>query len=70
MRNDLEDVQHVFQRILQRSATEDESRMAIEFLHEAVLNVPQDSAPSTNTLTPLAQLAHLLLLSNETFYVD
>lgn len=69
-RNNEDDVNRVFQRILQRSATDIEKQMAIEFLSESVRNAQQETAPAVNTLPPLAQLAQLLLLSNETFYVD
>lgn len=70
VRNNEEDVNRVFQRILQRSATDIEKRMAIEFLSESGNNAQQENSPTVNTLPPLAQLAQLLLLSNETFYVD
>lgn len=70
VRNNEEDVNRVFQRILQRSATDVEKQMAIEFLSESENNAQQENAPTVNTLPPLAQLAQLLLLSNETFYVD
>lgn len=70
VRNNEEDVNRVFQRILQRSATDIEKQMAIEFLNESGGNAQQETAPAVNTLPPLAQLAQLLLLSNESFYVD
>jgi len=70
VRNNEEDVNRVFQRILQRSATDIEKQMAIEFLNESGGNAQKETAPAVNTLPPLAQLAQLLLLSNETFYVD
>lgn len=70
VRNNEEDVNRVFQRILQRSATDIEKQMAIEFLNESGNNAQEESAPAVNTLPPLAQLAQLLLLSNESFYVD
>jgi len=70
-------VDGLFQRVFQRSANEAERKMAIEFLQDAKAPVlatdaskEGNLAPPANLLPPLAQLAQLLLLSNETFYVD
>ncbi len=70
-------VEGLFQRVFQRSANEAERKMAIEFLQDAKAPVlatdaskEGNLAPPANLLPPLAQLAQLLLLSNETFYVD
>jgi hypothetical protein len=75
-------VEGLFQRVFQRSANEAERKMAIEFLQDAKVQGTADQGtaavaskeanlvPPANLLPPLAQLAQLLLLSNETFYVD
>ena len=70
-------VEKLFQRVFQRSANDAEKKMAIEFLQDAAAqNADADASkdanlvPPASLLPPLAQLAQLLLLSNETFYVD
>lgn len=61
-------IQHLYQRVLSRSATDEEALAALNYLTTAKASA--DGIVSPGSLAPLEELAQALLLTNEFVFVD
>jgi hypothetical protein len=66
-----EAVQRLYRTILARPPTDAQRSLATTFLTHGSIGTPRgDGAPAATELTRVEQLAQVLLMSNETFFID
>ena len=67
-----EAVQRLYRTILARPPTDAQRSLATTFLTHGSIGAPRgdDGAPAATELTRVEQLAQVLLMSNETFFID